>query len=395
MGDQVYLSSNNAFRAIERINAASGLMKQKVLRENPGLAPYLRAAYDPFKRYYMTTNVEGQGNFEFESATWEMLDFLHARHLSGSFGQQMLDTAAMGMTPESAELLKRILKKDLRMGMGVKTINKVFPGLVPTHDVMLAKLFNRHRVKFPCFASPKIDGVRAIFRDGKFYSRNGHIYEGLEHLEEKLQKVPHVLDGELTVPGKTFQVASGLIRSDFKVPGAAFSVFDLPDYRQPFINRLTRMDDILYNVDPKVSIVNHMLMKDLDQLMDFYEAARGLGYEGAMVKPYDYKYKGTRSWDWMKMKNVSTEDLKVIDVFEGEGKYVGQLGGIVVDYNGTSVRVGSGFTDDQRERLWGIPEYVIGRVAEVLFMEVTDSGSLRHPRFVQFRPDKASTYGGI
>jgi DNA ligase-1 len=120
-----------------------------------------------------------------------------------------------------------------------------------------------------------------------------------------------------------------------------------------------------------------------------------MGFEGAVVKPYDYVYKGTRSYDWMKMKDVLSADLEVVGSFEGEGKYVGMLGGIIVDFRGTEVRVGSGFSDRTRESLWEIREYLPGRIAEVLYMEVTDTGSLRHPRFVTFRPDKESTYGGI
>ena len=50
-----------------------------------------------------------------------------------------VDSITAGMTPKSAELFQRILKKDMRMGMGVKSINKALPGLIQTHDVMSAK----------------------------------------------------------------------------------------------------------------------------------------------------------------------------------------------------------------------------------------------------------------
>ena len=388
------MNSDDAFDVIEAVTRASGHAKLRLLRDYPGLAPFVEAAYDPYTKYYMTSTASGSGDCQFDSSTWNMLDLLHKRVISGSHGHAMLDSVITGMTYKSAEILKRILNKDLRMGMGAKSINKVYPRLIPTHDVMLAKIFDKRRVKFPCFGSPKIDGVRAIYRDGRFYSRNGHIYEGLEVLQEQLKDIKEPIDGELTVPGKTFQEGSGLIRRSTSTPTAMFNMFELPSLDMTFRERLISLEDLNLFGD-NVVWVPHRLLYDMDQIMDYYHTCRDVGYEGVVIKPLDYEYKGTRSYNWMKMKNIISDDLVVTGVFEGEGKYVGQLGGIVVDFHGTSVRVGGGFSDSQRCNLWGIPESVIGRVAEVLYMEVTDGGSLRHPRFIQFRPDKESTYGGV
>lgn len=68
------------------------------------------------------------------------------------------------------------------------------------------------------------------------------------------------------------------------------------------------------------------------------------------------------------------------------------LGGLTVDYNGVPVRVGSGFSDQDRQVLWAIwmtdPEQLKRKMLEVSFHEVTPDGSLRHPRAKRFRPDK-------
>ena len=39
------------------------------------------------------------------------------------------------------ELIIRMLLKDLRIGVNVKTINKAIPGLIPKHEIMLASKF--------------------------------------------------------------------------------------------------------------------------------------------------------------------------------------------------------------------------------------------------------------
>jgi DNA ligase-1 len=279
-----------------------------------------------------------------------------------------------------------ILNKDLRMGMGVKTINKVFPGLIPTHDVMLAKLFERRRVKYPCFSSPKIDGVRGKFRKGVFYSRNGHPYKGLDHLSKELASITEELDGELIIPGITFQKSSGLIRNDFSTPNAEFHIFEIPTVKNNFMERLTMMDYI-HLIGDRVKKVPHKLIHSEDELYEHYSLCRRFNFEGTVVKPYDYEYKGTRSYNWMKMKPKDNMDVKVIDIYEGKGKYKDQMGGVTVDFNNGN-NVGGGWSDRQRKDYWEDPSLIIGKCIEVSFMELTDDGNFRHANFECIRSDK-------
>ena len=383
------MDSNQAFEVIKLVRSHSGNGKQVALRQYPEIQPYLLAAYDPYKRYYTTVPAyaKGLGSAEFDSTTWSQLEQLHNRTLSGHDAANTCYRIVSLMTEKSAELFKMILNKDLRMGMGAKTINKVFPGLIPTHDIMLAKLFDKTRVKFPCFGSPKIDGVRAVFKFGKFHSRRGHIYPGLRTLEEQLKPITAHLDGELTVPGMTFQVGSGMIRQDTRTNTAQFNLFELPDMDDPFVTRLTMMKD-MHLFGPNIVAVPHIVLNSLDEVMGYYADCRKIGYEGAVIKPYNYQYKGTRSYDWMKMKAIETVDLIVTGIYEGKGKYVGAMGGLIVDFHGQSGRVGGGFTDSQRRYFWDQPTEAIGRTIEILYMETTDDGNLRHSRFVRFRDDK-------
>jgi ATP-dependent DNA ligase len=115
--------------------------------------------------------------------------------------------------------------------------------------------------------------------------------------------------------------------------------------------------------------------------------------EGAIVKPLDGLYELKRTWGWMKLKAEETEDLRVVGVFEGEGRFQGMLGGLIVDRNGVSVRVGGGFSDEQRRELWSGGVKVCNRLIEVEFHEVIkETGSLRHPRFLRFRDDLPNPY---
>lgn len=365
-----------------------------ILKKNEALAPYLMAAYNPYQRYFITYCADGEGKEQFDAETWEILNDLRTRKLSGHLAQDIVNAHTARLTPQSAELFRRILNKDLRMGASAKTINKALPNIIPTHDIMLAKLFDSSRVKFPCFVSPKIDGVRAVFKFGEFYSRRGHKFLGLGKLKKQLEGFKEPLDGELIIPGKTFQESSGRIRSDCITPDAMFNVFELPTMRDPFYERVMMMEDMT-GMFENVAIVPHFKARNIDDIYTFYKQARSIGYEGAVVKPFNYQYVGTRSWHWMKLKNKMKDlELEVIDVYEGTGKYQGKLGGAIVRYHGSKgtkyPKVGSGFSDKQREDFWSGSLFkgdsiLIGKYIQMEAMEETDDGSLRHPVFKEIK----------
>ena len=380
------ISSDSAYDLFVKIANTSGSAKKPLLKQHP-VTRYLLAAYDPFTKYYMTKCFRGRGHQVFDELTWTILGRLSTRELSGDRAKVVVSIHTSEMTEKSSNLFRMILNKDLRMGMGSKTINKVFPGLIPTHDVMLAKLFESKRLKYPCFGSPKIDGVRAKFKNGKFFSRNGHEYVGLNHLAKQLLSIDGELDGELVVPNVTFQVSSGLVRDDSPTPNAEFQIFEVPLYKDSFIERLILMDD-LHLIGPHIFKVPHILLDSENGVHDFYADCRAAGYEGAVIKPYDYEYKGTRSYDWMKMKPKENKDVIVTGLYEGKGKYKGQMGGVIVDFNSGN-SVGGGWSNKQREFFWKNPSLLIGQCIEVSYMELTDKGNFRHANFERIREDKS------
>jgi ATP-dependent DNA ligase len=147
------------------------------------------------------------------------------------------------------------------------------------------------------------------------------------------------------------------------------------------------------------------------------------GLEGAMVKDPRGFYEKKKSYSWMKLKAEETIDLFITGFFNGEEgtKYENMMGGAIVDHDGVEVRVGGGWSDEEREQLWkdwchdadivGVDPLVgfkkgwstsfesiqrhahrfkfLGRMLEIKFNEVTPDGSLRHPRKIRFRDDKA------
>ena len=87
---------------------------------------------------------------------------------------------------------------------------------------MLAKTFdtgkNSEKIKYPCYVQPKLDGVRMIWDGHRYYSRAGKPLTIPKGMEKELNEnfSGFALDGELIIPGKTFDVISGKVRTKKK-----------------------------------------------------------------------------------------------------------------------------------------------------------------------------------
>ena len=138
---------------------------------------------------------------------------------------------------------------------------------------------------------------------------------------------------------------------------------------------------ILYRGEYNKEIVQ----KELDKQI-------ALEHEGVMVNINDAPYEGKRTKNILKVKAMQDCDLKIIGFEEGTGKNKGTLGAIIVDYKGFEVKVGSGFTDEDRKYFWNNQNELLGRVITVQYFEETtnkkdNSLSLRFPVYKELREE--------
>jgi len=118
------------------------------------------------------------------------------------------------------------------------------------------------------------------------------------------------------------------------------------------------------------------------------------GGEGVVLKRVDAPYSpDKRNYDLMKIKEEVTADLIVVGMTEGEGKYVGTLGALILEDKDFGRHSVSGMTDQQRDEWWANPEEIKGRVVEIKAMKRLADGTYREPRFKAIRYDK--TYKDI
>lgn len=377
---------------IQELRRTKGTNAKKVLLENhPELKPFLLAAYHPFMQYGIAPpQTGGFGTECFGDKSHELLSNLASGKLSGHAAKREVTVHLNELDYGSSQMFKCILNKSFDIGLAEKSINEVFPGLIPVHAIQLAKPVDWRRVLFPCYVSPKLDGLRAIYRNGEFFSRKGHKLQGLTILAGRCKMLfpTQALDGELMVPGVHFNEVSGKIRSFDETPDAVYHVFDLPDHHGNLWERYKVLKNIApLRADSQVQVVPHHLISSQSEAQAWYDTYHAMGLEGAMLKDPEALYENGRSWSWQKMKAVESADCKVTGIFEGQGKYAGLCGGIYVDFNGVRVGVGSGLTDYQRNAWADTPEDIIGSIVEVAYQEVTPDGSLRHPRLTCVRGD--------
>jgi DNA ligase-1 len=315
--------------------------------------------------------------------------------------------ALRSSSPEEEKWMRKILKKRLTLGASTKTINKVFPGLVPTFEVSLAQKFELKRIKdeLQVYVEPKLDGIRcfAIVEndEAKLYARSGKLITNFDNTigSALVALGDGCYDGELMGEDFIALMRQAYRKENVDQEGTYVALFDfLPleewrtnetimtskDRYHELISRIDNCDKSIY-VKP---VERYLVDAKYDEIMKLHNVFVKNGYEGAMVKTVDSPYHFGRSYDIMKVKEFHDVDLVIEGLDEGTGRHEGRLGAVVVDYEGTEVKVGSGFSDELRQVVWDDPNGFIGRMIEVRYQEVTPDGSLRFPTFVCFRNDR-------
>jgi DNA ligase-1 len=403
------------FEIFKKIGATSSRNdKEAILQrnfDNEELKTILEYTYNPYKVFGIgskafTKKYKNDNQTGFTHIV-QLLDYLLENN-TGSDRDKMLVNSFMGHYSEEAqEWIKKIVLKDLKIGITEKTINKIWEGLIPTFDVALAEPFDPERIPEEVYDEYKVDGVRttAIKRKGKtsLFTRNGKAIEGFTDIVDQLNSIPlesFILDGELIgrdytdTMNKVFRKSSNkeadfivfdiLHDVEFKL---GVSANDLKFRREMLENFFETYKDLI----PNVLIIPSVYIKNptLEQLDALCKEAVSLGYEGTMIKDARSTYKCKRSFDWMKMKPFLDGDFEIIRIEEGKGKNKGRMGKVIIDVNGVEVGLGSGWNDEERVDMWENPNKYIGKIVEVQYQELIEkTGSLRFPTVKGIRYDK-------
>jgi DNA ligase 1 len=294
---------------------------------------------------------------------------------------------------------------------------------------MLASPADLDAVRYPIYASPKLDGIRASVVGGRLVSRtlkeipSRHVFNMLSKPEFE------GLDGELIVGDPTsptcYRDTVSHVMADHKVFDFAYYVFDKWDEPSNYGARLHWLHillDDLRGPNP-IKRVQHVLLNNRDEL-DAYEAEQvALGHEGIMLAAPTALYKfgraTTKGGELLKVKRFEDSEARVIgfeeEQFNGNAAETnelgrtkrstakagltgkGSMGALIVRDVQTKVEfnIGTGFTAADRAWWW---DYFAGRVASTeadmpiikyKHFPIGVKDKPRHPVFLGMRPSGA------
>ncbi len=374
-------------------------------------------ALDPYRRYHVRPKKfklpKAKVKYEW-NAVFRILDRLADRLLTGKQAKEQVEVLLTDT--DEGEIVYRILHKDLRCGVGRETANAAFTDLIPEFRLQLCKSYEEKRgvgKKFPIFGEVKQNGMRvvAIVRDGEveYLSRGGRPVATMEHCTPMILKMlptkrleGYVLDGEARSEVEGLENAISDVKRDVakadRLP--VYHIFDMLNGREwreqvcvrAYRSRRKLLEEAYDRIPPVgrkfVRLTPTVELNSASEVTALYNRARKAGLEGIVLKPPHGYYTFGRSADWMKMKNAETTDVVITGSIVGRGKYVGQLGALTFMMGSEECRVGGGFTDEDRVRLWKRRTKLIGLTMEIEFTDKMSSGKTQHARFMRLREHK-------
>lgn len=272
---------------------------------------------------------------------------------------------------------------------------------------MLAKHWNENKFNsYPCYVQPKVDGLRAMWYNGKLYSRDNarvkrtttrelpkewaesrlpHIYEALR------KKFPDVnVDGEIYRHGWSLQRINSVggvnsTKTDPNHRELELWVFDVivPQVKQS--DRIAWLQNS-FGFPQNLVLVPTFTATNREFLDEAHKWFQAQGYEGSMIRKADANYGFEQNcsnqenrWDCiLKRKDWLDQVCDVVGRTEGNGKYVGMVGALQLrlPINGVIFDAGTGLTDEQRTRYYT----QLPTSARVAFKCLTDGGYPREPK---------------
>lgn len=261
--------------------------------------------------------------------------------------------------------------------------------------------------------SPKLDGIRAIVRDGVVMSRNlkpipnAHVQKMFGHLEH--------YDGELIVGDPTSKTVyhdtySGVMSSDGE-PNVRFFAFD--HIEEPDADYETRYEKLVES-DVVVVLCQHMVYSR-DEIHALEERYLEEGYEGVMLRKargpnskYKFGRATARSCTLLKCKRFTDSEAMIIGFEElmkngneattdALGHTVrsshqenlipmGTLGALVCRTpEGVEFRIGTGFDQKTRQYIWNNKEYLDRQMVRFKSFKIGEKDAPRFPVYLGFR----------
>ena len=377
----------------------------------------LNYTYDTYKQYGVTSaNCKKYSDLvapeNFYNDFFSLLDDLNDRNITGHSAIQVVNTFVKENI-QFEEIIWNILDRNLKTRSTASMINKVKPGLIPTFDVALAKAFDEKTQKKvdwnDCwFVSRKLDGVRCLTvidekGEPKFFSRQGKEFLTLDNLKTDIKALGlknMVLDGEVCIVDANgdedfASIIKEIKRKDHTIETPFYWMFDMlsmEDFESKvsevkFGQRILDLTNVvstsfqLYGVSQMIGVLDQWIGSD-KVFSEMMAQSKANGWEGLMLRK-DAAYKGKRSDEILKVKQMFDDEYIVVDlendvhrvIVDGAEVEEEMLKNVIIEHKGNQVRVGSGFSHEQRRYYFENPNEILGKQITVQYFEESQSKS--------------------
>jgi DNA ligase-1 len=432
------MNSNEIFQLIENVAITASKNEKEALikryAEDDEFKRVLEYAYNPFKTYGIAKVPDKQvsdGIKEFDETTWGVLDDLVSRNLTGNAARQAVQAEMDCLYENSAELLWRIIKKDLRAGFSESTINKAIKGLIPDFPYMRCSLPKAVKLsEWPwedgVISQEKADGMFANVDHEpgglvRLTSRQGSEFpiEKFERLADEVRSrlvAGNQFHGEIVVKRDGVvlerQIGNGILNS--VLSGGDFGENECPiymiwdsiplesvvskgKYNTHYRRRLAFILKCLKDAPgDSISLIPTRIVHSMAEAYTHYRELLKQGKEGTVIKTPVAIWKDGTSKEQVKLKLEFEVELEVTGFEPGNGKNETTFGSLICKSScgelGVSV---SGLSDAKRKEIHDNRANWTGMIVTVRANSVLKPGesselhSLFLPRFVEERMDKS------
>jgi hypothetical protein len=236
-------------------------------------------------------------------------------------------------------------------------------------DFRKANSYTGQKIKGRVDVSYKIDGVRMLYRDGEFVTRNNKVPPGFNMATTEAAKDRIRIFGDCELYAGGFFETNGPLQQHHPEKGVI-------DYEDVYPLDFHALDEV-HCFDARL-IIESVENPTEGYIHKHLTKALELGYEGLVLRTEDR---------WYRVKPHYTADVYVTGWFEQLDKAKNpkdQLGGFDTKYGKVTA-----FSEEMRVSLWNNPDQYVGRLIEVTYRELYHTGSFRYcVTFNRFRDDK-------
>lgn len=396
---------NVLWHQFENVRTANGLNAKKewlkIYKSDELFRKTLKFLFDPSivigisnARVKKSTKTKGEIYIPFRFSA--LLDYL-TENSTGKDEDIATIQAYINNNPAKADFIREIVTKSYKMGINSKTIDSVYgEDFLNIWKVQQAYPINRYELKDDEWfsLSQKLNGFHASYYRGKLISRQGREITGCQHIINVIEACGlqnWFIDGELIrkncdeIPDEeNFRLTVSIANSDIEDKSDLQFVyydmmladdFDKDDCKLTYAQRSDIMS-ALANSLMSTPFWKHFRMvtifyegTDKSRIKFWLDYADENDMEGLMLNR-DTIYQKKRNFGILKIKSWKHCDLKVIGMEEGEGKYKGTLGALIVNYKGNELKL-SGMSDTERDVFWDLPDDIIGKIVQVKYKQET------------------------